>query len=263
MIVEDKAFPIKEILQIVILLLGVLSALFPLIKKYLEVREKSVEPQTSTVELKHPKAPELTPAPRSLFDLSFVLICSGLYSLLLADSLVISGRTPSPGSIEILKVLFITLVVVVTMVWAWLRGRSESVTGFLAITTLIVLIISPGGPLSDSRSADEEVGISLWVPVISLMILACSMLIYKFGSPLGGSGTKQNRMIITAIVIVLSVISSAALGKQYVTDVVSDERVPKFRTAEAKNLVEDVKTWDLPDHRLFYRLASETMLASV
>src|SRR5215510_9270407 len=169
MTLEENASSIKEILQIIILFLGVLSALFPFIKNYLEARAKGREPQILSGELKLPKPLALTIVPRSLFDLSFVLICSGLNSLLLADSLVISGRTPSPGSIEILKVLFITLVVVATMVWAWLRGRSESVTGFLAITTLIVLILSPSGPLSDSRSADEEVGISLWIPVISLM----------------------------------------------------------------------------------------------
>src|SRR5262245_19379886 len=252
----------KDVLQVVILALGVLSNLFPLVKGFLKDRPQET---TTTRDQQVPPvrkySKDTTTRPRSMMDLSFVLICYGFFSFLLTDSLAISDRDPFPLAGTILYVLFITLLVVATMVGAWFRQKGEMVTGFLAITTLLVLVLSRGGPFQGAPAGYVE-GISLWVPVVSLVILASSLLIYTFGSPLSKASTKRNRALISGIIVLLITIASAALGKQFVTNVVKSKYVPNLDNPEAKKLTGIIEEWDLKNRRIFYQLASEAKLAA-
>ncbi|HEV2666063.1 MAG TPA: hypothetical protein VG324_14185, partial [Blastocatellia bacterium] len=100
----------KDILQVVILALGVLSNLFPLVKGFLKDRpQETTTTRDQQVPQQRKYTKDTTTRPRSMMDLSFVLICSGYFSLLLTDSLAISGRDPFPRVGTILYVFFITL----------------------------------------------------------------------------------------------------------------------------------------------------------
>jgi hypothetical protein len=245
-------------LQIVIALLGVLSQILVLGQhiyakgdvKTGRLDSGSGSPSNVTKSNKRP--------PRKLIDLAFVLLCSAFFALLLTDSLIISGRNPAPGLGTIVIVTVISLTVVTLMGTAWVLGLGELVTGCLAVTTLIVLLLSAGGPFFSSES-DTVAGLSLLIPTVSLVTLAASMFIYSFGSPLSRSVQNNKRVGVSLILLAIIMISSAALGKALVMDVVNDPRNPKISQGQA--LIHKIMGVSLQDRRKFYRLASEISLS--
>ena len=251
-----------DTLQLVIATLGILSQLVLLGKQFYgtdkatDAGQPTSQPQTSGAPL------STSGHDRTRLDLSFVLICSAFFSLLLTDSLLISGRNPSPGFGTIISVLFITVVIVTTMYAAWRMKRAELVTGYLAITTLIVLIISSGGPFFHSES-DAVAGLSLLVPILSLVTLTAAMFIYALGNPLSRTIEKKRRLIVSAALLTLVLISAVALGQQLVIDVTNDPRTPAIKSPEAQALSQSMMREGLTDRRKFYKLASEVTLAPV
>src|SRR3954451_23471811 len=117
----------QQFLQVIVTLLGIASQMLLLFKVF---RGKSNTVTVTTDAGEHDVnvldvTPASTSSPRNIIDLSFVLICSAFFSLLLTDSLVISGRTPSPEFSTIMIVICITVFVVGTMVGAWWLRKTE------------------------------------------------------------------------------------------------------------------------------------------
>jgi hypothetical protein len=251
----------QQFLQVIVTLLGIASQMLLLFKVF---RGQGSSATTTTEEGEHDVSVlDATPTPststRNIIDLSFVLICAAFFSLLLTDSLVISGRTPSPEFSTIMTVICITVVVVGTMVGAWWLRKTELVTGFLAITTLCVLIISPGGPIFSSPS-DAETGLSLLIPVVTLVALSSAMLIYSFGSPLSKTVKRQRRAAVSAGLILIVSVGAVALGRQLIGNVEADKRTPNIDNPAIKELLPSIASAELNDRRLFYQLASEISL---
>jgi hypothetical protein len=202
--------------------------------------------------------PSYTHFTREIVDLGFVLICSAFFSLLLTDSLLISGRNPSPGLGTILIGAVIAIFVALTMYGAWYLGFAELITGVMALTTLAVLLLSSGGPFFASES-DTVAGLSLLIPTISLVIVAATMLIYFFGNPLSRNVDKRTRVGVSLVLLATALFASIALGEALVVDVLADPRTPKV--GQGQGLIHSVMQGGLQDRREFYRLASEVSLA--
>jgi hypothetical protein len=259
----DQLSSTQGFLQIVITLLGLLTQLAWMLKGLL--REMPENGNRGSVESSPSEAAtEDTTGrkKRTLLDLSFLLICAALFSLLLTDSLLISGRSPSPGIDTILYVLCMTTAVTGTLIGAWYVNKGEQVAGFLAITVLIVLVISRGGPFF-SRSKGSEEGLSLLAPVIALAILAATSLIYSFGDPFARSLSRNRRLLVSVTLVVVVVIGAAALGKRFIDVVEEDPRTPKVDGAAARELLSTINRTSIESRRKLYRLASEAALAPI
>jgi cell division protein FtsB len=247
----------QDFLQILALVLGILTSLLGLAKHFGKSSVAEVTKESTAVPKDQAKL-HYKQRRREAVDLSFVLICSAFFSLLLTDSLIISGRNPSPGPGTILIVVGITAVVVITMFGAWFLGVAELVTGFLTITTVTVLLLSSGGPFFAAES-DAVAGLSLLIPTMLLVALAATMLIYSFGNPLNRSLPKRRRIGVSLILFSILFFASAALGKALVLSVIADPRTPKL--GQAQTLFQNLLHVSLQDRRKFYRLASEIALA--
>jgi hypothetical protein len=248
----------NDTLQVVVTVLGIVSQLL-LLGRHFKDQDTSVATSTDQrVGLVDPPRIRL----RNRLDLSFVLICAAFFSLLLTDSLLISGKNPSPGLSTILTVLVITSVIVTIMVAAWWMNLTELVTGCLAVTTLFVLIIANGGPFF-AATTDTIAGLSLLLPILSLITITSATLIYALGNPLSRIIKKKRRTAVTLTLLSLVIVSAAALGKQLALTVKNDSRTPKIISSEAKLLAQSVMRQSLAERRKFYKLASEVSLGSV
>lgn len=250
----------NDSLQIIALILGILATGIKIFTHALELRKnlsltEGLGASQNDIQQTH-NIP--THRFRKLLDLSFVLICSAFFALLLTDSLIISGKNPSPGPTTFLIVFAISVGVGLTMWAAWLFRLAELITGCLSVITLVVLIMSSGGPFFSSES-DAVAGLSLLLPTVVLVTLAATMFIYYFGNPTGRSLNSKKRIVVSSILLSVVLISSVALGKALITDVASDPRTPKLGRGQA--LIQNVMRGSLADRRRFYRLASEINLA--
>ncbi len=252
----------NDALQIVVTILGLLSQLVVLLREMNKREDTTSDAPAGGKPTPPPSLPPESRRAHNFLDLGFVLLCSAFFSLLLTDSLVISGRAPSPGLLTTAAVFAITVTVCGVMFTAWRLGRSELVTGFLALITLCVLIISPGGPFGSPLVAkDVEQGLTLYLPVLSLVTLASVMLIYAFGNPLSNTLPRKTRLFVGQTLLIVLVVSAIALGQHLVRSVMSKENAPKIDTADAIGVLRDVGRWDAVHRRQFYQLASEIALA--
>ena len=110
-------------------------------------------------------------------DLTFVLLSAALFSLVLSDSLLVSGHTLSPGLALILKVLAITVVITGVLIAGWHRysASTERVIGTFALMTLLVLLFSRGGPFSTVLGSGEPTPDLFW-PIATLFVLSVTIL---------------------------------------------------------------------------------------
>lgn len=251
----------KDVLQVIIAVLGIVSQFLVIARAF---RESSKESAPSQVRpLMQSEAPAGKPVrTRSILDLSFVFIGAAFFSFLIMDSLVISGRPPSAGITTIANVLLITVVVGGAMFGAWLFNQVELVTGYMAITTLLVVVLSPGGPFLSADQAGEA-GLWLMIPVISLVVISSTMLLYSYGSPLSSSISKRKRLLVSSVLAVITIIGAASLGRQFVKDVAADPKAPHVEDHRVKDLLRNIMQTELNDRRNFYRLASEVNLGGV
>lgn len=245
----------QAFLQVVIALVGILTQLMLIIKSLLKDAPEKKDQATVDESVSDKGTIERK---RSIIDLSFVLICAALFSLLLTDSLLISGKSPSPRVDTILYVFCLTAAVTGTLVGAWHLNKGELVAGCLAITTLIVLIISPGGPFFSSSKGSEE-GLSLWVPVVALVILASISILYSFGNPFTRSLSKTRRLLVSSVLIAIIVIAAVALGKHNINAIKADARTPKLDHPDVRELLSKITNEEVDTQRDFYRFASEVV----
>ena len=248
----------NDALQIIVTILGIVSQLVLLIKEI--PKGAATQPTPAHADTEPPKRQGYS---RSLLDLSFVLLCSTFFSLILMDSLVISGRTPSPGPGTIMKVLAITAVVFAMMFCAWWLNQSELVTGFLAMIILTVLIISPGGPFGASSLAGKNAqsGLTLYVPVMILVTIAATMMIYSFGNPISNVVERRKRYLVSMTLLALLIVGAVSLGQHLVTQVMKAENTPKIESTEGKQLLREISSWQWPQRQKFYQLAAEITLS--
>jgi hypothetical protein len=252
-----------ETLQIIITIAGVCSQLILLareITKLVDVTSK----EDGGAATKRPPATILAKIQqgKSILDLSFVVLCAAFFSLLTTDSLIVSGRNPATGPFYIFLVILITFVYVTIMVTAWYINKTEKVTGFLAIITLTVLIISPGGPFNKEQPGSGESGLNIFliVPVIALITIAATMLIYSFGNPLSRSVNRRSRVAVFLTLMGVGIFAAIAIGTQIDDYIAKDERTPKFSSPEIKDFARSVMQQNTDEKRDFYRFASEICL---
>lgn len=248
----------NETLQIIVAILGILSQFLVLGKELSHSGGGGRGEGSASVQMIKRKWET-----RSLLDLSFVFICAAFFSLLLTDALLVSGQSPSSGLWAVVVVFIIATSVVLIMFGAWCLNVLELVTGFLAVTTLAVLVISSGGPFfsPSSEAAASRTLYDLIVPVATLVAIASTMFIYALGNPLSRAVPQRKRMTVSLILLGLTLVAAGSLGKQLVKDVERSRRTPKIESAEGKQLLESVMGGSVEERRYFYRLASEVNLA--
>jgi hypothetical protein len=215
-----------------------------------------------------------------LLNLSIILLYGVFFSAILADSLVVSGRTPQLDFGAITWILFITLFTTFALTLGWYSGKSEFVVGILSITTLVVLFLSPGGVFIAANSKEQtETGLSLMFPVFVLVLLVTSSIVSCFGNPFTKGISPQLRRRVALFLALLFIVSSLTLGKEFVSDVSNDERTPKFESCKelyektpkfercelqkdkAERVLSEVRKRNLAERGLLYELGSEIALA--
>ncbi|MGG6267550.1 NB-ARC domain-containing protein [Leptolyngbya sp. AN10] len=205
---------------------------------------------------------------RSYLDLSIILLYATFFSAILTDSLLVSGRIPTLGISVILEIFVITLFTTLSLLFAWYWCKSETAIGILSVTTLIVLLLSPGGSISTVKQGGEgEVGLSLLLPVFVLILLATSSAIYLFGNPLSKNTLPRMRRKVILLLSVLFAIGTLTLGQQFVTQVSDNPLSPKKFTGSAEQVKQSedvlsaIRTKSLAERGLLYRLGSEVALS--
>jgi hypothetical protein len=252
-----------ETLQIVITIVGVCSQLILLGREITKlVQTASTETDGLTRQGHSATVFARIQRGKSILDLSFVVLCAAFFSLLTSDSLIVSGRNAPTGPFHLFIVVLITFGFVATMVTAWYINKTEMVIGFLAIITLIVLIISPGGPFNKESNTGLESGLNIFliVPVAVLITLAATMMIYSFGSPLSKAVGSRSRTIVLVSLTLVGLFAAIAVGTQIDDYIAQDARTPKFSSPEIKTFARSALQTSQEKKRAFYRYASEICL---
>jgi hypothetical protein len=199
---------------------------------------------------------------RSLLDLAVVLVLSSLFSALLVDAILISGRVPTLGLIALFQIALITIGTTAALTIAWRVDRSEEVVGVLAVGTMIVLALAPGIPGVNSEGA--ETGISLTLPVTILVFLAATCTMYLLGVPTPGRHWRALDRLSVALPIALVAFSAGILGWQYRNEALNNPLTPRFSGENRKNaadLLGDLVNRPLRERGIFYQAGSEIALA--
>ena len=201
---------------------------------------------------------------RNLLDLSIMLLYGAFFSTILAHSLLVSGRVPNLKLEILIKILLITILTTGTLVLGWYWRKGELTVGILSITTLVVLLLSPGGPIIADFKEEGESGLFLMFPLFVLVLLATTSAIYHFGNPLSKNTPHRSRYKVILLLSGLLIISSITLGQQYVDNVSQDDLTPKFtgnQIDKAEEVLSNLREKKLPERGLFYRLGSEIALS--
>ena len=250
----------SSIIQTLIAAIGLGTQLVLLAKELFRFVKES-EPQKTRDGETGPQQPKPSALKtRSLLDLSFIILCSAFFSLLTADSLMVSGRTPSGGPLNVFYVVLIAFAYTSIVFTAWFINITEKVIGFLSIITLVILITAPGGPFDTTRTEGESgLSVFLVLPVVILVTLASTMLIYSYGNPLKRSQGKLTRAVIASGLLISAVVAAIAVGKQIDHSIANDERSPQFEN-DGKQFAQKVTDLKREDKRNFYHFASEISL---
>ena len=249
------------IVQIIVAIIG---ASTPIILQLIEQKETQIPDKTAKSEQSQILRIRIDKS-RSLLDLSIILVYAAFFSAILADSLLVSGRLPTLGIVVLLQIFFITLCITLVLGFAWYWRRGELAVGILSFTTLIVLIISPGGPFNPT-SGEGEAALSLLLPVFVLALLSTSSAIYFLGNPLARNTLPKSRRKAILFLSLLLCIGALTLGKQFVTHVSQDSRTPQFKGSSreihlAEQVLSEARKRNLRDRGLFYKLGSEIVLS--
>jgi hypothetical protein len=245
-------------LQIIIAIVG-LGTQVVLLTREITKFARDAGPQTVESEgtASSNQTPRASARYKSLLDLSFIILCSAFFSLLTADSLVVSGRPVNSGPLNVFFVFIIAFAYTAILFIAWYISITEKMIGFLAIITLVVLVTSPGGPF-DTSQAEGEAGLNVFLvlPVGILITLASTMLIYAYGNPLRRNKGSLLRGVIGSVLIFCTLLAAIALGRQIDNWIAHDERSPQFQEA-GKTVARSLTDVDRELKRNFYHLASE------
>jgi hypothetical protein len=203
---------------------------------------------------------------RDFLELAITLLYSAFFSAIIADSLLVSGRVPTLEVSILFQIFIITLITTTSLLFAWYWQRSKTAVGIISITTLVVLVLSPGGPIRPAPEQGTEPGLSLIFPVFILSILASSSIIYSFGNPLAKNTPKNLRNKVAIFLSVLLVIGTLSLAQQFVSHVSENPKSPNFsgdpsQVDAATTLLKKVRRHELKDRGMLYELGSEIALS--
>lgn len=182
--------------------------------------------------------------------------------------MLVSGRIPILSLQILIQIFFITVFTTGTLVLSWYWRKGELTVGILSITTLVVLLLSPGGPINPAPK-DGESGLSLMFPVFVLVLLTTASVIYHFGNPLAKNTLHRSRYQVTLLLSGFLIVSALTLGQQFVYDISQDNRTPKFKEVQgikdqirnAEGVLSTLRNKNLPERGLFYQLGSEIALS--
>lgn len=246
---------VGEVLQVLTLLVGLIIAVFkgiPAIKKAIQEFDKD---ETSADEDR-----QTDQSPKRMYiDLALVLICAAIFSMILIDALVLSGRNDPTWPYSFSITVVITTVTTATLVFMWFIGKPELGIGWLAILTIVVIIFAPGGPLLIGDEGSEEM--DLWLPMILLVFLSVTMVIYEYGYPLDKTLPRSRRigLFIALVMIILS--ATLSLGRQIQKSILASNKTPEISLEGVSYLIETTDGWSVSHRRTFYSAFSETHLA--
>ncbi len=199
---------------------------------------------------------------RSILELANALMVAAFFSALLADSLLVSGRVPTFGLSSVITILGITVLTSSSLAVLWYGRKTELAVGALAVTTLVVLVMAPGGPFDAAagESGNLEPGLSLFLPTILVVFLASTSAFSYFGNPLDRETPARSRRAMIAVLGALIVAGSIILAQQTVTDTIRNHNAPHVRSEAAQRLLESLREQDLQSRGLLYQLGSEIAL---
>lgn len=202
-------------------------------------------------------------AKRNLLDLSLSLLLAAFFSLLLLDALVVSGRDIIRLDYSVWLTLLITIILSVSFLFSWLRGKLEQTIGVYSILVFFILIFSPGGPFFIKESAEAAAAINLWIPVFALLLLASTMLVYAYGNPFDKRQPLLKRQIISALLVILFLCGSLSIGLQLKKDVLQDSSsLPSINTDTTKRIITSIRNENVTEQRQWFKLFSESDLQS-
>ena len=200
---------------------------------------------------------------RSLLDLSIVLTIASIYSLIIVDSILISGRVPLLSLRLLLWVVTIVLTVTSVLVFAWWNHQSEVAVAILGLATAAVLVLSPGGAFVRDQEQGGEAALALNIPLGILAFLISASVIYRFGNPLSTKVPWARRSAIGLSLFGLVALLSFAAATQYARRVYADKRTPHFTETADMTLISDLRGVNQKQRGLFYQLASDVQVASI
>ena len=202
-----------------------------------------------------------TGSSRSLLDLAIVLVLGAFFSLLLADSLNISGRIPSLDLNLLGKITLITLLTVGSLVITWRFNRAELGVGIIGLTTTAVLLLSPGGSFVEAAKTDAEKGISVLLPLVILVLSTSAAVIYVLGNPLSLSASRRSKLTSAMALLAMILISALSLGQEYASTTLANHKAPKLEEAGSQRLLDQIRLLPVDDRAALYGFASEIALS--
>ena len=200
----------------VIISLGTVAAFFWKTAQTYKTRARTVAQQAGAVPASVDHLPAATTGqPPNLIELAFTLVCSAIFSLLIVDALIISGRA-IPGLVPSgLGTMAISIVVTLFLLQFWKQGEAITGIGLFAMITLLLTLFAPGGPIvSKYDAASNTDGIRLWVPVLTNIFLIAAAWIYKFGHPFDPHQPRFRRLLSLIVLSMAIATASFALGRQ-------------------------------------------------
>ncbi|MBT5047382.1 MAG: hypothetical protein HOM58_02685 [Rhodospirillaceae bacterium] len=193
---------------------------------------------------------------QNFLDLSFVLLVGALVTMLVTDSLVVSGRSLSLTASLILS-WAVGLTILLSLIAMWRHDQAEFGVGCWAVVAFLLLIFSEGGPFQIAVKGAIK-GPDLLIPLTILLFLAASTITSEYGSPLSSSTPRKQRVVLGCLFLVCLITGSIFLGKQSKDTVLKDPRAPNISAPAVASLVQKIDK--LPSEfvkRRFYQLSSE------
>lgn len=202
-------------------------------------------------------------APHNLVDLCFIFAASAYFVLLLIDSLIISGRTPTPDIFTLLAVCVIAVFPTGFMIYSWKHKQSELGVGITAFVVLLLLCFAPGGAFVEAPAKIGESGMDLLLPQMILLTILAGVVIYTKGNPFSKTLPSKEKWLILGLLLGCLMMTLVSRGLQYEDKVASDFRTPKTTKGPDQDFLDGIRN-DLSNVELshFYQLASEIRLSS-
>jgi hypothetical protein len=196
-------------------------------------------------------------------DLALYLGCAAGFCVLLADSTLISGRSPTLSLSTLLLPSLMSLVMGSAVYYAWRAGRGELILGLLALSSTVVLLLSAGGPFRRAENEGAPV-LPLLVPLFILTTLMSTALLHFWGRPIFQK--QRRRWIVVALLAILAVGGAVSAGVEHTRAVAEDAQNPakglgQESLGRVTALLDRLRDNLTPTQRAqFYRFASESAL---
>ncbi|HTV20921.1 MAG TPA: hypothetical protein VMG12_19685 [Polyangiaceae bacterium] len=272
----DQLSAFLDVLQKVISVLGpvltALGMLFPRARNWLTERGKQARHvpskdgnQTTTEDADSQRRETASFARRiarrarerhAFMELGFALLLGAIYSVILGDALLDSSAAIGDPLQELMKAGVLSLVVVALLATAWLQKQLEFANGMLAITAMLVSLLSSRAVTNPEASEAYTLSI-----LLGLLAVSTAALTFLFGNPFAPGRESAGRTKLWAGgVILLLGLSAAVIGRGKVRALETDPRLPTLYTAAVEDLARAANALPIDQRKLLYALASEVHL---